>query len=98
MAMPRGARITVPLAMYVGWCLQVPWAIGTNVRSRVNQPRGRLGTATRPPADEAAARLAGLPGGSIVRASGHASVGRLVAERCGARIRLLRPEYPYLQL
>src|SRR5207253_11421567 len=52
-----GARITVPLAMYVGWCLQVSWAIGTNVRSRINQLRARLGTATRPPADEAAARL-----------------------------------------
>ena len=61
MAMPRGARITVPLAMDVGWCLQVPWAIGTNVRSRINQLRARLGTAARPPADEAAASLAGLP-------------------------------------
>src|SRR5947207_1093507 len=96
--MPRGARITVPLAIYVGSCLQVSWAIGTNVRSRINQLRARLGTATRPPADEAAARLAGLPGGSIVSGSGNESWGRLVAERCGTRIRCPRAQYPYMQL
>ena len=85
--------------MDVGWCLQVPWAIGTNVRSRINQLRARLGTAARPPADEAAASLAGLPGGgSIVTGFGSESGGRFVAERCGTRIRCPRAQYPYMQL